>query len=199
VKTKLISLESADSLRDTEDEIVSVILSGGIVLYPSDTVYGILCRADSRESVQRIGRIKGYTSSRPFILLIDSIAMAETLADCSNPEVNGIMKYLWPGKLTLILPALDECPEWVRGEDNTVALRHPADSLSGLLLKRCGVPLVSTSANRSGEDAQFNISSVAESIIKAVDIVLDAGTLPRSSPSTILKLLRGRTQLLQLI
>lgn len=192
MKTLAVSLQSIDSLKDAADRIVSVILSGGIVLYPSDTVYGILCRADDGDSVKRISKIKGYTGKRPFILLVDGVSMARSVADCSDPEILGIIKCRWPGKLTLVLPAVEECPLWVRGEDNTVALRHPADPLSAQLLKRCGVPLVSTSANHVGEDAPLSVSTIPESMMSDVDIVLNAGDLPPSSPSTILSLLRSR-------
>ena len=122
--------------------------------------------------------------------------MAGRLVPGIDPEVMEILKTRWPGKLTIVLPAGDECPEWVRGEGNTVALRHPADPLSGQLLKRCGVPLVSTSANRSGGDARLSIEAIPDSIIAGADIALNAGILPPSHPSTIIKLLRGRASLL---
>jgi len=192
VKATELSVDISDPEEEVVEKAVSLLLSGGVILYPSDTVYGILCRADKRDSVKRLAKIKGYASQRPFILLVDTTAMVETVADCSDPEVIGIMGCRWPGKLTLVLPASEQCPKWVRGEDNTVALRHPADPLSGQLLKRCGVPLVSTSANYAGEDSSCSVSAIPHSIIAGVDIVLNAGDLPPSSPSTILSLLRSR-------
>jgi L-threonylcarbamoyladenylate synthase len=192
VKSTELSVDISDPEEEIVEKAASLLLSGGVLIYPSDTVYGILCRADRRDSVKRIAKIKGYMRQRPFILLVDGAAMVETVADCGDPEVIGIMECRWPGKLTIVLPASEECPKWVRGEDNTVALRHPADPLSGQLLKRCGVPLVSTSANLSGEDTVCSVSAIPLSIIAGVDIVLNAGDLPPSSPSTILRLLRSR-------
>ena len=181
-------------ITNPEGEIVkkaaSILLSGGVVIYPSDTVYGMLCRADDRVSVERLAKIKGYDKPRSFILIVSGLEMAGSLTSGIDPEVMEILKIRWPGKLTVVLPAGDGCPKWVRGEDNTVALRHPADPLSGQLLKRCCVPLVSTSANRSGGDTSLSISTVPDSIISGTDIVLNAGDLPPSSPSTIIKLLR---------
>lgn len=174
----------------TVEKAASLLLSGGVVLYPSDTVYGMLCRADRKEVVERLAKIKGYDKPRSFILIVDGLEMAGNLTLDIDPEVMEILKLRWPGKLTVVLPAGNGCPIWVRGEDNTVALRHPADSLSRQLLKRCGVPLVSTSANHAGEDVHLCISAIPESIIAGVDIVLNAGDLPQSSPSTIIKLLR---------
>lgn len=190
MRTAEFSLNIADPEEDAVESAVSVLLSGGLVLYPSDTVYGILCRADRRDSVERLAKIKGYDKPRPFILIVDGLEMARNLTSGIDPEMNEILKLRWPGKLTVVLPSGDGCPAWVRGEDNTVALRHPADPLSGRLLKRCGIPLVSTSANQAGEDPKLRMSAIPGSIIAEVDIVLNAGDLPPSSPSTIIKIIR---------
>lgn len=191
MRTTHILIDTDKPVLENIEQVCSCLLSGGIVLYPSDTVYGLLCRADYKESVERLSALKGYKERRPFILIVDGISMAESLTDGIDPEVMEILKLRWPGKLTVVLPSGDGCPTWVRGEDSTVALRHPADPLSGQLLKRCGVPLVSTSANLSGMKPILNLTEIPESILDGVDIILDAGTLPPSSPSTILRLLRG--------
>jgi len=193
VKSLSVSLQSKDSLKTAAASTVSVLLSGGVVLYPSDTVYGILCRADRIESVRRVRGIKGYRSGRPFILLVDGVEMVRSIADCSDPEIIGIMKTRWPGKLTLVLPASEGCPEWIRGDENTVAVRHPADELSNLVVTACGVPLVSTSANHAGGNFCLDMKDVPDSIRDNTDLVIDGGLLPDSSPSTIIRLLRGRT------
>ena len=190
MRTPEFSLNISNPEEETVEKAVSLLLSGGVVIYPSDTVYGMLCRADDRISVERLANIKGYDKPRSFILIVDGLEMAGSLTSGIDPEVLEILKVRWPGKLTVVLPAGDGCPIWVRGEDNTVALRHPADPLSGQLLKRCGVPLVSTSANRAGGDTPLNLSAIPDSIIAATDIVLNAGDLPPSSPSTIIKILR---------
>lgn len=98
----------------------------------------------------------------------------------------------WPGKLTLILPALPECSKWICADDLAVALRHPSDELSNLILSRCGIPLVSSSANMAGSGDYLDIKDIPDCVKDNVDLVVDAGTLPYSSPSTILRLVRGR-------
>ena len=196
MRTPEFSIDISNPEEEIVEKAVTLLLSGGVVIYPSDTVYGMLCRADDRVSVERLAKIKGYAKPRSFILIVGGLEMAGRLTSSIDPEVMEILKIRWPGKLTVVLPAGDGCPKWVRGEDNTVALRHPADPLSGQLLERCGVPLVSTSANRSGGDAQLSIEAIPESIIAGVGMVLNAGKLPPSSPSTIIKLLRGRALLL---
>ncbi len=196
MKTTHIRIDTDKPALNIIEQVTSCLLGGGIVLYPSDTVYGLLCCADHKETIKRLSELKGYEERRPFILIVDGISMAESLADGIDTEVIEILKLRWPGKLTIVLPSGDGCPMWVRGEDNTVALRHPADPLSGQLLKRCRVPMVSTSANLSGMKPALSLAEIPESILDDVDIILDAGTLPPSSPSTIISLLRssqGRT------
>ncbi len=193
MKATELSVDISNPEEEIVEKAASLLLSGGVVLYPSDTVYGILCRADKRDSVKRLAKIKGYVRQRPFILLVDSVVMARTIADCSDPEVIGIMECRWPGKLTLVLPASEECPEWVCGDEHTVALRYPADKLSNLVIGNCGMPLVSTSANSAGENSYFNVKDIPGYIKDKVDLIVDAGILPPSSPSTILRLLRGRS------
>lgn len=179
------------SMEDAAHRIAAVLAGGGVVLYPSDTVYGLLCMADDRKAVERLRSIKGYTEPRPFILLVDGLEMARRVADCGDPQIRRIMDLLWPGRLTLVLPSNEGCPEWVRGRGDTVAVRHPGDVLSGALLAAAGMPLVSTSANATGSDCFLDYALIPESITGRVDLALDAGVLPAASPSTILKLLRS--------
>ena len=184
---------SETSMQEAAVLAVSVLHNGGVVIYPSDSVYGIMCRADDFQSVNRISGIKGYDSRRPFILIVNGLEMAESVADISDTEVKEILKSRWPGKLTFALPAKDECPEWVRAGDDTIAIRHPADPLSNLILSKCGVPLVSTSANLCNDPPVLSLELIDKSIIQNVDLIIDGGHLPESSPSTVIKLLRGRT------
>ncbi|MBN2586201.1 MAG: threonylcarbamoyl-AMP synthase [Candidatus Fermentibacteraceae bacterium] len=190
---RILSFSDDSAAPEMITEISTTILAGGVVLYPSDTVYGILCRADDPDAIDRVHLMKGIGEPRPFILLVNGLPMAETLADCRDPEVREIIRLRWPGKLTLVLPALSGCPPQVTGSDGTVALRHPADSLSEKLLEECRIPLVSTSANLSGRGTCLDFQQLPHRMIESVDLAVNGGILPLSSPSTILKLLRGRT------
>jgi len=179
---------SADSLKEVSKEASSILLGGGVVLYPSDTVYGLLCRADCREAVERVRSIKGYTGQRPFILIVAGIPMAERVAGGFTSDVLEYLHEHWPGKLTAVLPASDECPEWVRASDGTVALRHPADRLSGLILAAAATPMISTSANVTGDTAPLSPEAIPKDMLHRVDLFIDAGMLPHSEPSTIVRL-----------
>ncbi len=188
-------MRSGEDPHETVSQIVSALTSGGIVIYPSDTVYGLLSGTDPL-SVERLRGIKGSSAERPFILLVSGLEMAETLADCSDPEIRGIMQTRWPGRLTLVLPALETCPQCVTAQDGTVALRHPAHRLSNMIISRYGNPLVSTSANVSGGENCLDFGRIPSSLLQAVDLAVNSGPLPYSKPSNILQLIRGRAYLL---
>lgn len=190
--TRLLLSESVESLKDAAMMTVSVLEEGGVVLYPSDTVYGLLCRADSRTAVERIRSLKGYTASRPFILIVDGVTMAGSVADGLTGEILGLLGEKWPGRFTAVLRASGACPQWVRSVDGTVALRHPADTLSSLILAGIGTPLVSTSANAAGAPSPLTPEGIPEGIRKKVDLFIDRGVLPPSEPSTIVRL-TGKT------
>ena len=192
MKPASFEIENCGDIPQTARLVSDTVLAGGVVLYPSDTVYGLMCRADSREAVDRVHRIKGYKKRRPFILLVDGTDMACRLARCNDPEIQAIMKSRWPGKLTLLLPIRDRCPEWVASDDGFIALRHPDHRLSELILERCGIPLVSTSANTAGEMHNTDFDEIPPEVRDSVDLTVNAGKLPPSSPSTIIRLIRGR-------
>jgi L-threonylcarbamoyladenylate synthase len=172
-------------------EIVRTIRDGGVVLYPSDTVYGLLCAADDDRAMARLRRIKGSPAGRPFILLVGSYDMAAEIADCSDPEIREIIRSRWPGRLTLVLPALGPGLDGMKGHDGSIALRYPDHLLSQSILVEYGGPLVSTSANLSGQPSNLDFNSIPGGILDEVDLAIDAGILEFSSPSTILKLLRS--------
>jgi len=152
-----------------------------------------MCLAEDQDAVSRVRRMKGGPASRPFIMLVEGFEMASRLAEISDPEISAILRDRWPGRLTVVLPALSDSPAWVTAEDGTVALRHPSDALSGLLLRRIHRPLVSTSANLAGGQPALDPADIPRSLLDKADLILDAGPIPHSSPSTIIRLLRGRT------
>jgi len=167
------------------DMAVSVLLGGGLVVYPSDTVYGLLCPAAMQHSVRRVGRLKGYAEEKPFILLVPSIEAA-TVFSRPLPGALELMNAHWPGPVTLVLPASDRAPSWVCATDGTVALRVPSDPLSLRILESI-MPLVTTSANLRGGIEPLGLDEVSLKIASGVDLMLNGGKLARRKTSTMIK------------
>jgi tRNA threonylcarbamoyl adenosine modification protein (Sua5/YciO/YrdC/YwlC family) len=168
-----------------------------LVLYPSDTVYGILCLARSERAVGRLQMLKGYVVPRPFILLVDSLEMAQELSPGMTGDAVDLAKKHWPGPLTLVLAAGDEVPSSVRSERREVALRYPDDYLATSLIAALKAPLVSTSANRRDERSPLSVQEVPNRIREQCSVVLDGGKLPETEPSTIARVAESGIQVLR--
>lgn len=162
-----------------------VLTGGGLLIYPSDTVYGVLCPAAMQHSVRRVGRLKGYTGDKPFILLVPSVEAALQFSQ-PVPGAEEAMKTHWPGPVTLVLPASDRAPSWVCANDGTVALRVPSDPLSRRILDSV-MPLLTTSANLRGGKDPLGLDEVSLRLASGVDLMLDGGRLAGRKPSTMIR------------
>ena len=162
-------------------DIASILLGGGVVLMPADTIYGLHALAGHAHAIQRIVEIKGRADDKPFVVIGASIEQLEQLGAAFSAPTKKILRQLWPGPLTAIVP-LREPVAASRGA-STIAVRVPASDSLRELLKRTG-PLVSTSANRSGEPPIVDPKSIPHDLHDALDAIVDSG--PRSGePSTI--------------
>ncbi|GAC1432669.1 MAG: hypothetical protein NVSMB68_05110 [Thermoanaerobaculia bacterium] len=162
-------------------DIAATLLSGGVVLMPTDTIYGLHALADHPHAVRRITEIKGRGEDKPFVVIGASIEQLERLGAIFTDRTRGILRDLWPGPVTAVV-ALREPIAASRGA-STVAVRVPALASLLDLLERTG-PLASTSVNRSGDPPLLDPSSLSVEWRAALDAIVDEG--PKSGePSTI--------------
>jgi L-threonylcarbamoyladenylate synthase len=158
-----------DPSGDVLDELANVLLAGGVALLPTDTIYGLHAIASDAQAIARIRAMKGRDGDKPFVIIAASIEQLRTLGAIVPDQLSGI----WPAPLTAIL---------VSGE-TTIAARIPDLEWLRTLLDRTG-PLVSTSANRSGEPPVTSPEALADDLQNGLDALLDQG--PREGkPSTI--------------
>ena len=161
--------------------IASILLGGGIVLMPADTIYGLHALADHADAIQRIVDMKGRGEDKPFVVIGSSIDQFEQLGATFSKATRAILESLWPGPLTAIVPLL--APIAASRGASTIAVRVPAlDSLRELL-EETG-PLASTSANRSGEPPVVDPKSLPLDLKDAIDAIVDAG--PREGKASVI-------------
>lgn len=166
------------------------ILRGGVVVLPTDTVYGLAADATNPQAVAKLFRMKKRPKTKPVPLIIRNMEMAKQLAYIDK-RLEKILDFLWPGAITVILQKRAELPELVTAGKRTVGLRLPDYKLLYYLLEVIGRPLTATSANISGEAPSIDAEKVVEQFRKEFsrpDLVLDAGKLKFSQPSTVLDL-----------
>jgi L-threonylcarbamoyladenylate synthase len=185
MSARTVAIDIEKPSPDAVKMAVSVLTGGGLTIYPSDTVYGVLCPAAMQHSVRRVARLKGYTEERPFILLVPSI---EDALIYSKPVPGALeaMQSHWPGPVTLILPASDRAPSWVCAPDGSVALRVPSDPLSIKILEWV-MPLLTTSANIRGGMEPLGLDEVSLKLASGVDLMLDGGKLATRKTSTMIR------------
>jgi L-threonylcarbamoyladenylate synthase len=188
-------------VRSPEDpaiqEAAAVLLAGGLVAFPTETVYGLGADGLNPEAVARIYAAKGRPATNPVILHVDGAASAKALVSHWPAEAQRLADRFWPGPLTLVLPASDAVPAIVRAGGPSVALRCPAHRVALALIRAVGRPLAAPSANRSQHLSPTRAEHVASSLDEAVEMILDGGPTEAGLESTILDLSGIRPRILR--
>jgi L-threonylcarbamoyladenylate synthase len=176
--------------------ILSILNSGGVIGFPTDTAYGLGADPFDESAVDRIFQIKGRAEAKPILLLVNGFSMAESV---SQPSAlfDTLAQQFWPGPLTLVVRAPDWVPAKVTAGTKTIGLRWPAAEFPNSLLARFGRPITATSANRSGMAAAITADEVCATLGQSVDAVVDGGTLPVRGGSSVLDLTSDQPVLLR--
>jgi len=179
------------------DHAASILRAGGIVAFPTETVYGLGANALDGVAVARIYAVKGRPATSPLIVHVASVAMAKSLV-ASWPEIAECLAgKFWPGPLTLVLPKRHAIPDIVTAGLGTVGLRMPAHPVALALIRAASVPLAAPSANRFTELSPTTARHVRQSLGGDVDLILDAGPSEVGIESTVVSLVGSRPVLLR--
>ena len=178
-------------------EAAEVILRGGVIAFPTDTLYGLACSLFDVSAVEMVARLKRRDPSLAVISLIPHPSQVYGLASNVTELAERLMARYWPGALSLIFQAAPIVPARVRGAGGTVALRCPSDRLCQRLLDRIGGPVVSSSANLTGQRPAETAEEVVRIFGNQLDLVLDGGPKRRELPSTLVDLSGTRPRLLR--
>ncbi len=154
------------------------------MIYPTDTVYGLGCDPADPDATKRICIIKGR-ADRPLPLICSDTEAARRIVEF-NTAAEKLTKRLWPGPLTLVLPRKVDYPLWVLHGSRTLGVRVPDSQTARELARLSGGVIVSTSANRSGEEPPATAGEAERNLGKEVDIILDGGPARTTQPSTVL-------------
>lgn len=170
------------------DEIVSVLLRGGTILYPTDTIWGIGCDATNAKAVEKIYRIKERLIDKSFIILVKDLEMLKDYV-VEVPEIAVELQESISDPLTIIYSGGKNLAKNVIASDGSVAIRIPTHDFCLKLLDRFNKPLISTSANVSGGSVPFSFRSISDQIKESVDYIapIEQNTINRPKPSTIVK------------
>ena len=164
-----------------------IIREGGLVVYPTETVYGLGANARSDEAVARVFRVKVRALEDPIPVAVSSIEMAREVSEI-GPTAERLAGRFLPGPLTLILPAKPTISELVTAKTGKVGIRIPDHRVAHELIELFGAPITSTSANLSGKPAPSTAREALEQLGNRVDAVFDSGRCAYARPSTVVDL-----------
>jgi len=176
-------------------QALATLRAGGVVAFPTDTVYGVGALVHDAQAVSRLYKIKGRQAGKAIPVLIGSRQALETVAVHPSERALALAERFWPGALTLVLPRHPSLPEALSPLP-TVGVRVPDHPVALALLDAAG-PLAVTSANRSGQPETNTAQDVLEQLGGSIELLLDGGRTPGGQPSTVVALQEGQAVVLR--
>lgn len=180
---KLLTLEEPRAL----EQAISAIQHGGVIAFPTDTVYGIGASLAHPLALNRIFEIKGRDRRRTLPVLLASPGDLSRVTPAIDPNLLALARHFWPGPLTIAVPALDSLPKDVVAQDGTVGVRVPNHSVALTMAYRCGGAIAATSANPSGQKPACHAEEIDPDLAEQLDIVLDGGLAPCGLASSVIR------------
>jgi tRNA threonylcarbamoyl adenosine modification protein (Sua5/YciO/YrdC/YwlC family) len=169
------------------DKAVSILKEGGVIAYPTDTIYGFGCDMYNKKAIQRIYQIKQRDPQKPFSFICSDLKNISLYAQVTN-QAYKIMKRCLPGPYTFILLGTKLVPKIMTTKRKTVGLRVPDNNICLALVRTLGNPIISTSVGLSGREVLSDPSLIEETFGAQIDLTIDGGILP-NQPSTIISLI----------
>ena len=184
-----------EEIKDAAEEIKK----GNLVLFPTETVYGIGANALDAEAVKKIFIAKGRAQDNPLIVHVDSIEMVEKIVKEITPLEKKLMERFWPGPLTIIFKRKSEkiIPNVVTANLDTVGIRMPSNEIANKLIQKAGVPIAAPSANISGKPSGTKVEDIIEELDGKVQYILDGGFTDIGLESTVIKIDNGVIDILR--
>lgn len=187
MRTEIIKIDFSNPNWDKQlDHAAQVLRDGGLVAFPTETVYGLGANALNQTAVEGIYKAKGRPSDNPLIVHIaETNALKELTSDIPG-KAPRLMEMCWPGPLTLLMPKSDRIPAIVTAGLDTVGIRMPANPIALELIRKSGVPVAAPSANSSGRPSPTLAKHVIEDLSGKVDVIIDGGNTKVGIESTVL-------------
>ncbi len=188
METKIVKINPESIDEKCLEEAGQIIREGGLVAFPTETVYGLGANALDAQAAARIYKAKGRPSDNPLIAHISSVDMLDDIVANIDDNARKLMDAFWPGPMTLIFKKKDIVPDGTTGGLDTVAVRFPSNKIARMLIEKSGVPIAAPSANISGRPSPTTGDHVVEDMNGIIDMIIDGGHVGVGLESTIIDL-----------
>ncbi|NLY85508.1 MAG: threonylcarbamoyl-AMP synthase [Tissierellia bacterium] len=186
--TKIIKIDENNIDKNLIGEAVRIIKNGGLVAFPTETVYGLGANGLDEEAVKKIFIAKGRPQDNPLILHVYSTDQVEDLVEEIPPVAKLCMDKFWPGPLTIILKKSPKVPDIISAGLDTVAIRMPENKIALEIIRLSNTPIAAPSANTSGKPSPTSARHVIEDLMGRIDMIVDGGDTGIGLESTVLDL-----------
>ncbi len=185
---QVLRIDPLNPDRSALERVARVIRGGGVIVYPTDTIYGLGCAPDRPVALERVISIKQRAGKKGVLLLVPGLESARPLCSTVPPSFDQLAPKFWPGPVTFLLPAHTELSRLISGDRGLVGLRDPDSPYLHLVMELIPGPLVSTSANVSGELPSGRVAELRKQLEDQVDLFVDGGDVGGAVPSTVVDL-----------
>ena len=193
-RTQLIKVDPENPEKKFIKTVVKTLKNGGIIAYPTDTCYGLGVDATNVRAIKDLRELKERPIEQPISIVVSTVSMAEKYA-VLNDKILRIIKTFMPGPLTIVTHKKSTVPDILNKD--AVSFRIPANKVALAIIKSLGKPLTAPSANPRGLEPAYTIDKLLHYFNGKIDMIVDAGNLPKVKPSTIVDLRYGKPRLLR--
>ena len=195
-----LNLNDQEQINKTAKIVAGVLKNGGVVVYPTDTLYGLGANAFNEDAIVKVQKIKKQDRSKPISVVVKDIKMARRIA-CIDSKVEKILNRIWPGPITAVLRKKDIIPYILTGAGETVAVRISDNKFVSALLSKIDFPVTATSANISGENNLLKPEEIVEKLggeKTSPDLFINTGKIKNSIASTIIDLTASTPKIIRM-
>jgi len=186
VKTRVVQINVQNPQPEVIQQAREVLQRGGLVAFPTDTLYALGANALDTTAVERVITVKGRHSGKPLSVLVPTVEVGMGLSVEVSKGAHALMETLWPGALTIVVRASTKVPSLLTAASGTIGLRMPAGPVARALLAAFRGPIIGTSANKAGGADPADAKTVQKAIGGQIDLVLDGGRVTLGVPSTVI-------------
>jgi L-threonylcarbamoyladenylate synthase len=183
--SKSIKINANQPEADLITKVADELAKGKVGIFPTRCLYGLGTNAFDQPSIERIFTIKKRPFNKPLLVLISDLEQLDDLVVNISPIALELMRCFWPGQVTFLLKARSGLPNGIVGPDHKIGVRLAGSSIAVALVTQAGVPIIGTSANLSGQPGCYRIDQMNPTILKVVDLIIDAGTLTGGLGSSV--------------
>jgi L-threonylcarbamoyladenylate synthase len=196
-KKKIASCRAPNETAKDFDAAVEALQHGDVIVFPTETLYGLGADALDGAAVEKIFRLKGRDPNQPIPVLVADSEMLHTLIADISPLALKMTEHFWPGPLTLVLPARQDIPKPLLNASGGVGVRISSQPIARKLVQALGRPLTATSANPAGKEPARTIEAAKNYFSGAVNVFLDGGTLTSKIGSTVVEVTANKIKIIR--